>query len=332
MKRARLLLAVKAAITIGLLAYLVSQIVAREGMSALGERLGGLDPVAIGVALALHAVSVLAGVARWRTLLDARDLRQPYPWLLRSFLIGRFVGAFTPSTTGLDGWRGYEVARKTGDVAGSAGVILVEKLVGIVGMALVCAALAPIGVIDRLGPGALPMALALASVAVIGVWVLASPARARSLAAIAPRPIRAKVTKLVEALAAGQLSRGRLTKAIGLGIVQHLALSAVFAATGAALHVDVPLGTLLAVGNAIVISVLLPLSIGGVGVREGVAVALLSSSMPISDAALIASLGWLTGQAPALIGGVLLALDRSAPKLRDVAPPAPATTTAPNGA
>lgn len=331
MKRARLLLAVKAAITIGLLACLVSQIVAREGMGALGTRLGGLDPVAIGVALALHAIAVVVGVARWRTLLDARDLRQPFPWLLRSFLIGRFVGAFTPSTTGLDGWRGYEVARRTGDVAGSAGVILVEKLVGVVGMAIVCTALAPIGVLDRLGPSALPMALGLASIAVLGVWVLASPARARSLAAIAPRSIRAKVTKLVEALAAGNLSRGRLAGAVGLGIVQHLALSAVFAATGAALHVEVPLGTLLAVGNAIVIAVLLPISIGGIGVREGVAVALLST-VTTSDAALVALLGWLTGQAPALVGGVLLALDRSAPRLRDVAAPAPAATTAPNGA
>jgi len=322
MKRARLLLAVKAAISVGLLAYLLSQIAAREGMGALGERLGALDPVAIAAALGLHAVAVIAGVARWRMLLDARGLGQPLPWLLRSFLIGRFVGAFTPSTTGLDGWRGYEIARRTGDVAGSAGVILVEKLVGIVGMAIVCAALAPLGVLDQLGPTALPMALGLAAIAATGVWVLASPSRIGALARIAPGPIRGKATKVATALAAGKLSGGRLAGAIALGIVQHLALSAVFAATGAALHVGVPLGTLLAVGNAITISVLLPISIGGVGVREGVAVALLST-VATSDAALIALLGWLTGQVPALIGGILLAMDRSAPKISDVATPAP---------
>lgn len=322
MKRARLLLAVKAAISVGLLAYLLSTIAQREGMGALGDRLGGLEWSAIGVALLLHAVAVIAGVARWRILLDARELGQPLPWLLRSFLIGRFVGAFTPSTTGLDGWRGYEVARRTGDVAGSAGVIVVEKLVGIVGMAIVCAALAPLGVLDRLGPGALPIALGLASVAAGLVWLLGSPLRMQKLAAIAPGPIRGRAQKLATALAAGKLSPGRLASAVALGILQHLALSAVFAATGAALDVAVPTTTLLAVGNAIVIAVLLPVSIGGVGVREGVAVALLSS-VATSDAALIALLGWLTGQVPALIGGVLLAMDRSAPKLSDVPAPAP---------
>lgn len=321
-KRARMLLAVKAAVSLGLLAFLLHAIVEREGMSALGAQLERLAWPAIGVALLLHAFAVLAGVARWRILLDARELGQPLPWLLRSFLIGRFIGAFTPSSTGLDGWRGYEVARRTGDVAGSAGVIVVEKLVGLVGMAIVCAALAPIGVLDRLGPSALPLAIALAAIAAIGLWTLSAPERARTLAAIAPGPIRARADRLAAALAAGKLGLGRLLGALALGIAQHLALSAVFAATAAALHVEVPLTTLLAVGNAIVIAVLLPVSIGGVGVREGVAVALLST-VAASDAALIALLGWLTGQAAALIGGVLLALDRSAPKLRDVSAPAP---------
>ncbi|MDQ3033412.1 MAG: flippase-like domain-containing protein, partial [Myxococcota bacterium] len=151
-RRARLLLAGKAAISVGLLGWLIADISQREGMDALGARLLALAPLPILVAIALHFAAVLSGVARWRVLLDARGLSQPLPWLLRSFLIGRFVGAFTPSTTGLDGWRGFEIARRTGDVAGSAGVLVVEKLFGLIGMAAVCAVLAPLGVLDALGP------------------------------------------------------------------------------------------------------------------------------------------------------------------------------------
>lgn len=56
------------------------------------------------------------------------------------------------------------------------------------------------------------------------------------------------------------------------------------------------------------------MSIGGVGVREGVAVALLVSagdgSVTTTDAMLLALVGYLTGQAPALLGGILLAISR----------------------
>lgn len=321
-RRARSFLAIKGAISVALLVGLVHHIAAREGMTALGRRLSALDWLAVLAAVGLHFAAVLAGVARWRLLLEARGLGQPFAWLLRSFLIGRFVGAFTPSTTGLDGWRGYEVARRTGDVAGSAGVIVVEKLIGMVGMALVCAALAPAGVLEPLGPAALPSATALATVAALGIFALARPRRAAALARIAPAALRGRAEKIAQALAAGALTPGRLALALLLGVASHLALSAVFAATGAALGVAAPLGTLLAVGNAIVLAVLLPISIGGVGVREGVAVALLAGAgVGAADAVLVALLGYLTGQIPALAGGLLLVVDRGAPRLSEVAPP-----------
>jgi uncharacterized membrane protein YbhN (UPF0104 family) len=320
--RARALLAVKAVVSLALLAWLGARIAEREGMDALVARLGTLAIPPIAAAIALHVIAVIAGVLRWRVLLDARGLGQPFGWLLRSFLIGRFIGAFTPSTTGLDGWRSFDVARRTGDVVGSASVILVEKLIGLVGMAMVCAAVAPFGAIDRLGRGALPLALAIALGAGFGLWLLATPARTRRLAAAAPRPLRARAERFAEALASGGLHAGRLAGAVGLGIVSHLALSAVFAATGLALGVDVDPMLLVAVGNAIVIAVLLPVSIGGVGVREGVAVFLLAGAGATdADAVLIALLGYLTGQVPALVGGILLAIDRDARRARDEARP-----------
>lgn len=335
--RARLLLAAKAALSIGLLGWLVWSIAQREGMDALGTRIASLAPLPIAIAIALHFAAVLSGVARWRVLLEARGLSQPFPWLLRSFLIGRFVGAFTPSTTGLDGWRAYEIARRSGDVAGSAGVILVEKLFGLIGMALVCAVLAPLGALDRLGPTALPIALVIALGSAIGLWVLASPSRTRALARTAPRALRARVEKIAEALASQRLGTGEIALALALGVASHLSISAVFAATGAALSVDASTLTLLAVGNAITIAILLPISIGGVGVREGVAAALLvGAGVTTSDAVLVALLGYVTGQIPALSGGVLLMLDRSAPRPSEVAlgiapPPsaAPARESAP---
>ncbi len=318
MKR-RLLFAAKAAFSLGLLAWLIAKVAEREGMDALGDRLMSVTPLPIVMAVVLHFAAVLSGVARWQVLLRARGISQPFPWLFRSFLIGRFIGAFTPSTTGLDGWRAFEVARRTGDIAGSASVIVVEKLFGLVGMALVCAVLAPMGALDQLGPTALPIALSIAGGSAFGLWILSSAERTRVLARFAPKFVRARALKFAEALATQELNRARVMSALGLGVLSHVSISAVFAATGAALDVNASLVSLLAVGNAITIAVLLPISLGGVGVREGVAVMLLAGvGVSTSDAVLIALLGYVTGQVPAILGGVLLMLDRNAPKPKDV--------------
>lgn len=313
------LLGLKVAVTLGLLAWLVRQMLLRDGVEVLLARVRDVDPLWALVAVALHFGAVTTGVLRWRTLLVARGIALPLPILYRSFLVGRFIGAFTPSTTGLDGYRLWDVGRRTNDYAASGAVILVEKLVGLVGMATVCLALLPFGLLERLGVFGVLVAVGMAAVALVGLFVLASPARATALVRLAPGSLRGRLSKLAEAVSGG-LAIAPTASALAMGIASHAFLSSTFAASGLALSVPVSPLTLLAVGNAIVISVLLPISIGGVGVREGVAVALLvsagSGAVTTTDAMLLALVGYLTGQAPALLGGLLLAFsgDRARPE------------------
>jgi uncharacterized membrane protein YbhN (UPF0104 family) len=313
-RQAMVLVAAKVMVTLGLLAWLGRSIAQREGFSELTAHAEDLALAPMLVAVLLHFAAVTAGVLRWRVLLGARGISLPLSTLFRSFLVGRFLGAFTPSTTGLDGYRLWDVARRTGQLASSTAVIAIEKLVGLVGMATVCVALLPFGLGDRLGITAVAMAMAMAGVALAGIFVLASPARARALAKPFPKAIAGRIEKLADALTGGGLSFSSLAAALALGIASHLALSATFAASGVAFGVPASVPTLLSVGNAIVIAVLLPVSIGGVGVREGVAVALLAGAgVDTSEAVLLALGSWLTGQVPALLGGLVLLLPSNAP-------------------
>ena len=319
----RILVALKVLVTLSLLGFLVHQMWQRDGIDALVVRLQQLDPIWVVGAIALHFGAVTAGVLRWRTLLASRGLSLPFGTLYRSFLVGRFVGAFTPSTTGLDGYRLWDVGRRTGEVVKSGAVILIEKLVGLIGMATVCDHLLPFGLMDRLGFAGVAMALGMAGVAVLGLLLLSSPTRTSWVATKLPKALRGRAEKLAASLAGG-LTWSSLGAALLMGIASHACLSATFAAAGIALHLDVSPFVLLAVGNAIVVSVLLPVSVGGVGVREGVAVALLvSSTVTTTDAVALAVLGYLTGQAPALLGGLLLTFsgdkDRPQPALAGAA-------------
>ncbi len=313
--RALALVAIKVLVTVGLIVWLGRSIATREGIDALWERATEIDPTFVGVAVLAHFVAVLAGISRWSVLLVGRGIRLPFTTLARSFLIGRFLGAFTPSTTGLDGYRLYDVARRTGDLAGSTAVIAIEKLVGLIGMATVCLCLLPFGLSERLGWTAVAVALGMAGVASFGLFVIASPTRARALFAPLPKALRGRAEKIADALSGSGLSMRTLVPALALGIVSHLALSSTFAASGLAVHAPVSAATLLSVGNAIVIAVLLPVSIGGIGVREGVSVALLAGAgVETSDAVLLALISYVTGQVPALLGGLALLATSAASK------------------
>lgn len=316
-------MAAKVGVSLTLSVVLVVRMLRRDGADALTDRLGSFEPSWIALAIALHGFAVFAGVLRWRLLLGAARLDVPLACLVRSFLVGRFIGAFTPSTSGLDGWRLWDIGKRTGAMGRSAAAIFVEKLVGLVGMALVTAALAPLGGVELLGKSATAVAFALAGGSLVALAGMQRPALVRRVASLLPARLRAK---LLDALGELTLSFPLLARATFLGLLSHLALSAVFWATAGALGLSVDTWMLLTVSNAIGLAVLLPVSVGGVGVREGVAVVLLATAgVAPTDAVLVALLGYITGQVPALVGGALFALD----KIQKTQRPAPEAVSAP---
>jgi len=104
------LIGVKLAVSVALLAWLFSRTdVGRLWMSARNASLRWLL-----VALALYAINVLAGVWRWRLLLDAQDVQVASPTLFRSMLVALFFNNFLPSNIGGDVIRIRDTARRPG--------------------------------------------------------------------------------------------------------------------------------------------------------------------------------------------------------------------------
>lgn len=276
-----------------------------DGVSELPARLASLDPRFLPLALGLPFVAVASGVRRWQLLLAHEGIALPFGTLLGSFLRGRFVGAFTPSTTGLDLYRLVDVARRTGAKAASGRSILVEKLHGLVALAIVTFALLPAGLSRFFGGAGIALAATLGLASVVGLVLVARPAMLRRVAERAPRRVRGRAVELANALASAPPTPSLLARVVALGVTSHLATAAVFVGTGLALGLAIDPFALLVVGNAIVLATLLPISVGGVGVREGTAVALLSLvGVGAADATLVALLGYLAAQPPALLGGL----------------------------
>src|SRR5690606_4647807 len=70
-------------------------------------------------------------------LLVGQGIRLPYwRFTVTSFLIGRFIGTFLPSTLGLDGYTLYEAVRYSGQGARAVTAKALEKFIGITGLFL----------------------------------------------------------------------------------------------------------------------------------------------------------------------------------------------------
>ena len=294
---------VKRVVSVGLLAAIVVLVARREGMGGFTERLASLELSWLLVAVAFAWIAVLASARRWQRLLALEGVERSTSWSLGSFLRGRFVGAFTPSTVGLDLYRLVDVG--TGCRAAAGRALLVEKLYGLVALARVSAALLPFGLREHFGAAGSLLVLGLGLGSVAGVVALERPALLLAVGERLPTRVGGWVLRAAEALRAGRPALGERLRLLGLGLATHSATAAIFLATGAALGVGAEPLALVIVGNAIILATLLPISVGGVGVREGTAVALLAAQgVPAADAALLAFLGYLCAQPPALVGGL----------------------------
>src|SRR3954468_4282961 len=127
--------AVKAAVSIGLLYLLFS----RVDVSRLWSVARQASPVWLATALLLYFVMILASTWRWRVLLRAQHVDLPYRFLTQSFLVATFFNNFLPSNIGGDVIRITDTARVAGSRTLATTVVLIDRGIGLLGLALMAA-------------------------------------------------------------------------------------------------------------------------------------------------------------------------------------------------
>ena len=270
-------------------------------------------------AVVVKAAGMFMAVVRWRILLIGQGLRIGWWHLIRSFLIGRFIGSFTPSTTGLDGWRLYDIAKQSKNTAASVSVILVEKITGFFILSVLILTTLPLGgaiitneeyrqtfekastiIVAIMG---LPMAVALA--------MILKPTLLRKVV-VAFSKISKRFEKMflkfADALSAYESQKLLLLKALAAGFCVHLGTCGMYYFTGHALGFDVSLKMVYFIGPIMIAATIVPVSIAGVGVREAVWAILIGEQLGggvvgMASGAVIGFLGYAVGEGISLIGG-----------------------------
>lgn len=213
---------------------------------------------------------------RWQRVFAVFDVHVPLRTLLAHYLAGQFVGNVLPSTIGGDVLRVSRAAKTTGtgDVAFAS--VVIERLSGFVALPLlsfVGFALEP----SLLGLDRSWIALAIAGATVIALVLILVIAGSPRLAGRFAR--HHNWTRFIGAVHVGvdrirHEPRRSVSVLVAAIAYQLSVLTAVYCAIHA-LGISVPNGAVLAFLPAVASAQVLPISVSGLGIREGLLVLLL---------------------------------------------------------
>lgn len=278
-------------------------------INRVSENLGTMDLGWLALAVLIKGIGIGAGIIRWKILLDGQSLNLRTADLGGAYLIGRFLGSFLPSTIGLDAYRTYYASVRTHKVAKCFAVTLVEKVIGLFALSTLALIALPFGM--RMLPHkalwliAGAMCIPIAMSALMLLWpglFLGMGRRLRNRG----KKISLALARMAEVVGGFGHQKRRLALAVLLGLVVHGATASMYVATARAVGVHIPASEILFIGPLMIAATLVPLSIAGIGVREGTYVFFLAAvGVDAGQAAILGFLGFLAGEIYSLLGGAV---------------------------
>ncbi|MGC6494246.1 MAG: hypothetical protein ACON5B_15540 [Myxococcota bacterium] len=342
--RKRIDLLAKIAFTVvGIMALLRHPIEANDGAQlplyeAIGAYIGQVDANTFifwaFVAMGVKFVGVITSAWAWSLLLQGQGIRFPF-WqkIMTSFLIGRFIGTFLPSTIGLDGYTLYEAGRYSNAWPRVVTAKALEKFIGVTGLFLGMVLTMPFGysvitnvAADLERPDAAPLlagailavAGGVSAVVVVGlVWPIVPVTIMKLITSITAKfegrvPLAGAIVRQLErftgAVGAYEGKVGLLMLALAAKFVTHFTTAAVYFFTALAIGVVGAEFWPITFGSTIqILATLLSPTIAGEGAREAFQALLLKEQLGgVEQAVLSGALGFIAAEAATMWGGIFL--------------------------
>jgi glycosyltransferase 2 family protein len=268
-------------------------------------------------AAGIKAIGIFSSMLRWHLLLIGQGIRFNFWHVIGSFLIGRFLGTFLPSTIGLDGYKLYDAARFSTRTVEPAAATAVEKVMGMSCLFLTFLATLPLGwsvLHDSLGALAGPTAavtVVLAIAIVGGLFLLIfKPSLVDLLLRFVPRFARARIEGFVRKMSqAAATYRGKtklLVTVAALSFLVHFTTAGMYYMTARAVGAEGAEFWKVTFASSIQIfaTVLSPFTIAGEGIREIAQVLLLKKHLGAGQAITSAALGFWAAEAMTMVGAI----------------------------
>lgn len=288
-------LALKLAVTTGALLWAFG----RAPPLAMAEAVKRLSPAAFATAVCVLFANSAVGALRWREVLRAYDggPQPPLAFLARAYVVAIFYNTFVPGNIGGDALRAHVTRRAFVHAADAYVTILVERGMGLAGLLLLAGAGIVVAAPEWSPWGWLLLAGALACFAASA----AAPRLATTMVARLPERFRARVPQVSE-----PRRYASLVVASALSVLSQFL--AVFSShlLVYALSPGVRLGDSMAAIPLAMLSLYVPVSVAGLGVREAAFVALFARAGVAAADATAASLAFMAAlMLCGLVGGIV---------------------------
>lgn len=300
------LLALKILFSVALLAFLFSRI----PLASLADVLRHASPALLAAACGLLILSNILGAWQWNQLLHAVEIRIPFWKVCAYYHVGLFFNNFLPANIGGDIARVADAARHDTTPATAFSTVLMDRLVGTVALAGL-AVVTTLPAIDRFhlrfAYGAL---VAFFVFSVVVVWAVFHPRLLptieRLLARIGLAGFKPHLDDLAARLANFRDQRGLIVRLVTLAAFVQVARIGVHVLVARALGLSIALPYFFLFVPLLAVIVSLPISLNGIGVREGAGVVLFGLvGVGRAEAFALQFTTYLVAVAVSLLGGLV---------------------------
>ncbi len=270
--RSRVFGLLKIAVSVGLIAFLLS----RVDLRSLWGLISGADPWLLLLALALYLLAITLGCVKWWFLISPLGMETPFRDLLAYTFVGLFFGNVLPSNLGGDVVRAYDLAAATRRTEDAAISVLVDRLMGLMAF-FAAAVLVALILIFMLG-GSLELeeivawVLAGFGALLAGLALLFSRRLTQRGAFLFDLPIlsrfRPVALRVFHALQVYRLSYGALAKALLISFAVMIVTSLVQLSIARAMGLDIPVIYFFLFNPLIAFVLVVPVSVNGIGLKE----------------------------------------------------------------
>lgn len=254
----------------------------------------GANKFFLAAGLGGYLIIYILGFLRWRMLLAATGINVPFKKLISSFSGGIFFNVFLPSTIGGDLVRTVDLAGHTKKVKGVVATVFLDRLSGYVGLVLVVLPALFLGrglVLDKV---VFTSVLGIISLLVILLLVLFNRFVYSKITGFLAAPGAGKIRELIkdihQEIHIFRSHKGLIIFNLGVSFLIQLLAPVCAYFIGISLGVKISLIYYFIFMPIIGAITLLPIAIGGLGLREGLFVVYFAKAGVIKQLALAMSL------------------------------------------
>ena len=278
----------------GLLIYFLIRTQFKDISSVTGI-IRSADIILLLLAASTHIFGICITVVRWKTLLKTQKMDLSFGFLISSAFVGLFFNNLLPTSVGGDIYRAYDVAKKTGrPVEISLSVVLVGRLTGMISTMVFAIAALFLG-FTTIGERSVIIPIAIFFfICLVVVFLVLNPSVLKLGRIISKikflNKIKQKLTNTYQTFLNFKKFKWALVRVFTYSLLLQFSVILFYYFVARAFGIELGLISFLFIVPIVTIIAMIPISIGGIGLRENSLVFIMVALGAVRERAALSSL------------------------------------------